>query len=802
LFAWGAGRHVRLKLITLCAAAAALTCIAMLATARTALADSSQVTTFSETQTIPVPPASAYAGQGGGDGWALALSPTEVFNVFHHSSTLTVACHLQSDATPCWSPETITDGSGNEFATSGHPGLWLDQNTGKLYVYGTRTADLTGGVVCIDTTLAATNPNPFCGFTALTPAGGAAAVGISGISGPALVGSHWYAFNYFSGVAAGASKDQLLCFDTSTLAACAGQPFDLNIGSATVSAGSFPPPAVAAIGSQVIVPVTVGSTDELACFNDSTQAVCSGTWPSALGFNYDSGSGAPFPLLSSTGAILGLCLPTGTDQCFGLDGVSVPTPAGMTGAIPVTSGWNGPAFLLGPRVYVPNGNLDEVDCYDASTTTSCAGFPLALKNLGLLYTVNPDPQRPTCIWVNSDDGGQQIQNFDAFTGQACGTGPIRALTSQFVVNQAKCDPVSYSSIQVVSPAPGTYTSGTVDFADGDGNPLPGVAQQTLDNTGTANLTGLNLNNKIGLPQFLITLNGGGAASSVTVKLTWNATFDPGCVGPTTTVVVPGTPAATPPAGPTAPTVKPTLSGTRKVGQTLTCSKGTVTGNPTSFTYRWYRTGVQVAGANGSTYTLVTGDVGTIMTCQVTASNTAGSATGTSNALYIPLPPVAGCPPATGKMNGRSIGKVSLGMTRNRIRELFSRHDSRGRSFEDFFCLKPIGTRVGYSTPLLLKTLSKKTQKSLKGKVVWASTSNPFYSLDGVRPGQSLKSASKKLGGTEKPFHIGHNDWYLARKGSFTAVLKVRHGEVQEIGIANNALTATRHTQSVLMHSFF
>ena len=219
-----------------------------------------------------------------------------------------------------------------------------------------------------------------------------------------------------------------------------------------------------------------------------------------------------------------------------------------------------------------------------------------------------------------------------------------------MVNQAKCDPVSYTSMQVISPAPGTYTSGTVDFADGDGNPLPGVAQQTLDNTGTANLTGLNLNNNIGLPQFLITLNGGSGASSVTVKLTWNATFDPSCVGPTTTVVVPGTPAATPPAtpaGPTAPTVKPTLSGKRAAGQTLTCAKGTVTGNPTSFTYRWYGTGVQVAGATGSTYTLVATDEGTIFTCQVTASNAAGSATGTSNALYIPLPRVPGCPPHPG-----------------------------------------------------------------------------------------------------------------------------------------------------------
>jgi hypothetical protein len=51
-------------------------------------------------------------------------------------------------------------------------------------------------------------------------------------------------------------------------------------------------------------------------------------------------------------------------------------------------------------------------------------------------------------------------------------------------------------------------------------------------------------------------------------------------------------------------------------------------------------------------------------------------------------------------------------------------------------------------------------------------------------------------------HIGLNYWYLARKHNLTAVLKVRHGEVQELGIAINKLTATQRLQSILMHSFY
>ena len=34
--------------------------------------------------------------------------------------------------------------------------------------------------------------------------------------------------------------------------------------------------------------------------------------------------------------------------------------------------------------------------------------------------------------------------------------------------------------------------------------------------------------------------------------------------------------------------------------------------------------------------------------------------------------------------------------------------------------------------------------------MWASMSNPYYSLDGIRPGESIATASRVLG-TEPPF---------------------------------------------------
>lgn len=49
--------------------------------------------------------------------------------------------------------------------------------------------------------------------------------------------------------------------------------------------------------------------------------------------------------------------------------------------------------------------------------------------------------------------------------------------------------------------------------------------------------------------------------------------------------------------------------------------------------------------------------------------------------------------------------------------------------------------------------------------------------------------------------IGINRWYLLKVGKGRGVLKVRHGNVQEIGIANPCLTRTRHRNSVFLRSF-
>jgi hypothetical protein len=84
--------------------------------------------------------------------------------------------------------------------------------------------------------------------------------------------------------------------------------------------------------------------------------------------------------------------------------------------------------------------------------------------------------------------------------------------------------------------------------------------------------------------------------------------------------------------------------------------------------------------------------------------------------------------------------------------------------------------------------------------VIALTANPFYALDGVRPGASLSEAQSKLH-LSKVFHIGLNDWYIASRPLANGVLKVRRGIVQEVGLVNRLLTRTRKAQGRLLVSF-
>ena len=80
---------------------------------------------------------------------------------------------------------------------------------------------------------------------------------------------------------------------------------------------------------------------------------------------------------------------------------------------------------------------------------------------------------------------------------------------------------------------------------------------------------------------------------------------------------------------------PAVTGTAKVGSTLTVSNGTWTGSPTGYTYQWQRctsttSCTDITGATNQTYVVHNADAGNKLRAVVTATNADGKSTANSN----------------------------------------------------------------------------------------------------------------------------------------------------------------------------
>jgi hypothetical protein len=86
---------------------------------------------------------------------------------------------------------------------------------------------------------------------------------------------------------------------------------------------------------------------------------------------------------------------------------------------------------------------------------------------------------------------------------------------------------------------------------------------------------------------------------------------------------------------TTSTAIPVVNGDSYPGNTLTSSIGSWSGtSPFTYTYQWKRNGSLISGGTSSSYLLTNGDVGYSVTCEVTATNSAGSASATSSGKSI------------------------------------------------------------------------------------------------------------------------------------------------------------------------
>ena len=548
--------------------------------------------------TVAAPPSSSFSTATSGDGWDVQFYGSRIFNIFHHNAgAYQIDCHEQNDGSHCadgasW-PKTITDGGGGAFGTPGHATGWVDPSTGDFYGWTTRAADKTGGVLCVD--LASTDANPFCGFTPLTGPNEAAMPMGSGVDGGALVGGKMYAIDSASG---SALDGALLCFDTVTKSACDGQPFaqsDLsNINSSVYD-------WTAVSGGKVFSATDDGKLD---CFDPSSDAICSGNWPVTAPGN----QAKPFPMLDASGANVGICVPQpSVVPCWNFDGSSATTPDALKSAIVQGGSWES-TTTIASRVLVAGSN-SVVYCYDFATDAQCANFPKSIAGSSLLYTVNLDPNRYGCIWTNADGGTSQIQNFDAFTGDSGCSGTTRVAATVLIPN-TQCAALSWTSMQIISPATTDYTGATVDLTDNSGTAIAGATALAVDGSGTVDLTSLNPPIDGLMPIFGIAFdNATFDPAGIQLRFTWESPDDLACT-------------ADAPGAPTSPNVDSTGDRQATVSWTPPASDGgapitgyTVTAAPggASCTATGADTSCTVPGlTNGGTYTF-----------RVTATNAAG-----------------------------------------------------------------------------------------------------------------------------------------------------------------------------------
>jgi lysozyme len=431
------------------------------------------------------------------------------------------------------------------------------------------------------------------------------------------------------------------------------------------------------------------------------------------------------------------------------------------------------------------GDTSQWDTSTGSDTAfGSAGYPLWIAYFGAdTPPPLPDGWTTWAFWLHTDIGSVPGISGDAdedYLDGAYNGGNLCAMT---VSNP---EPTSPPGVSAVSPRSGPAAGGTPVTITGTN--FVGASSVTFGRTPAASFTVVSASE-------ITAISPPGASSTVDVVVNTTQGASPATAADDFTYVCGGGPS-----GPPANAALPVITGTPRAGQTLSCSEGAWTNNPTGFSYQWAHDGTPIQGAVSSAYTVQSGDEQLTLTCAVTASNAKGDGRpATSNGVSVAVPQVAHCPPASGSLSGETLGRLKLGMTRAQALHAFAHSSNRGKKYEDFFCLTPRGVRVGIASPKLIKTLPEAEHK-LAGRVIWASTSSYYYTVQGVRVGATVAAAGQHIK-LARPFHIGKNYWYLAPNGSSTAVLKVRGGIIEEIGIAEKALTSGRKPQRTFLVSF-
>ena len=176
-------------------------------------------------------------------------------------------------------------------------------------------------------------------------------------------------------------------------------------------------------------------------------------------------------------------------------------------------------------------------------------------------------------------------------------------------------------------------------SDGSLTPLPFEAAETVMAKGLASevapiAPGGSALSGTASPGAAVTIFQDGASfATVTADAFGNWSFLPTTAGHVYSASVPA-PAGVAPVCLAPPTIPPGPFGPPPVGVPLTVQHGRWS-NALSRTFQWLRNNAAIGGATGAAYTPVTADIGTTLSCTVTATNATGSSTVTS-AVTLPV----------------------------------------------------------------------------------------------------------------------------------------------------------------------
>jgi hypothetical protein len=262
------------------------------------------------------------------------------------------------------------------------------------------------------------------------------------------------------------------------------------------------------------------------------------------------------------------------------------------------------------------------------------------------YTLDPPSATATGSWTTTTGGGSGSGTTFLVPPEAEGGSLVLTITdgADIVVKSVPvraAEPVATTAPSIT----GSFTVGqTLTLDEGIWTGAPTLAAQWT--RGGAPISGAT-----GLTYTLVETDEGTLVSAYVDGTNSTGTVRAQATGGTTV-------AANPFMAPVITGV-PTISGTEQVGQTLTASAASVTGDPAPVrTWQWKRNGTPISGATSSTYSLVEADAGTTLTVVQTETNTLAAVSAESLATAA----IASVPVETLDITEEADGTISVTWT--------------------------------------------------------------------------------------------------------------------------------------------